>query len=125
MSFMYQSYQKVPGRVIKAIGEEIQRNFELRIRASRSTEEINDLLTNFELAIAQVSTENAPSVDGYKLCDQVVAEIGELLRQNKRIPAIKEFRMATGAGLREAKYFIDKFASGEEGFIQFTNAFSG
>jgi len=125
MSFMYQSYQKVPGRVIKAIGEEIQRNFELRIRASRSTEEINDLLTNFELAIAQVSTENAPSVDGYKLCDRAVAEIGELLRQNKRIPAIKEFRMTTGAGLREAKYFIDKFASGEEGFIQFTNAFSG
>lgn len=126
-SYMFQTYQRVPQRVIKAIGQDIKKNIMLRMRHLEDGEALQ-LLHEIEMAIDQVSSEHAPSVDGYRLTENQVAVIGDLIRMGKPIGAIKEFRHATGEQLREAKNFIDKFTKGrsfEEAFIVFTNSFSG
>ena len=126
-SYMFQTYQVVPQRVIKAIGQDIMKNVMLRMRHLEDKEAVQ-LVHEIEMAIDQVASEHSPSVDGYRLTDKQVGEIGELIKIGKPIGAIKEFRFATGAGLREAKTFIDKFTTGrsyEEAFMMFTNSFSG
>lgn len=126
-SYIFQTYQQVPERVIKAIGEDIKRNMALRLRYMES-DQLMEIMANFDLAIDQVASEKSPSVDGYRLTDRQVGDIAEYIRIGKPIDAIKEFRMATSAQLREARDFIYKFTQGrssEEAFIYFTNAFSG
>jgi len=45
----------------------------------------------------------------YSPYDNLPVEIDEALKANKRIKAIKIYRKFTGAGLKEAKEFIDKY----------------
>lgn len=45
----------------------------------------------------------------WELPEKTVLEIANSLRSGKRIFAIKEFRTATGADLREARNIIDQF----------------
>ena len=126
-SYMFQTYQQVPERVIRAIGEDIKKNMALRLRYLEA-DKLMDVMVDFDLAIDQVASEKSPSVDGYRLTDLQVGNIAEQIRIGKPIDAIKEFRMATSAQLREARDFIYKFTQGrssEEAFIMFTNAFSG
>lgn len=126
-SYIFQTYQRVPARVIKAIGQDIKRNMFLRLR-HMNQDDLLQMGLDFDMAIDQVASEHAPSVDGYRLTDKQVGVIADLIKMGKSIGAIKEFRYATGEGLREAKHFIDKFTKGrnaEEAFILFTNAFSG
>jgi ribosomal protein L7/L12 len=128
-SYMFQTLQSVPQRVINKIGQDILTNFEIRLKGhSIDITEKRDILMDLQMAVDQVASEHAPSVDGYRLTDKQVIVIGDLIRMGKPIGAIKEFRYATGEGLRESKNFIDKFTKGrsfEEAFIHFTNAFSG
>lgn len=42
----------------------------------------------------------------------ITPEIRALVAQGKKIPAIKAYRIETGAGLKEAKEAIDAFAAG-------------
>ncbi len=124
--YMFQTYQKVPARVIKAIGKDIKANLELRLR-HLDQETQRAIAHDFDMAVDQVSDENSPSVDGYRLTDKQVAEVADCIRNGKPISGIKEFRYATGAGLSESKQFIDKFTKGhswEEAFMMFTNAFA-
>ena len=126
-SYIFQTYQRVPERVIKAIGQDIKRNMFLRLR-HMGQDALLQLGLDFDMAIDQVASEHSPCVDGYRLTDKQVGEIGDLIKMGKNIGAIKEFRFATGEGLREAKAFIDKFTQGrssEEAFILFTNTFAG
>ena len=125
-SYMFQSYQRVPSRVIKSIGEDIKRNFLLR-QVHHSEEELMRMAHDFDMSVSQVSDEHCPSVDGYRLTDKQVDVIADLLRLGKPIGAIKEFRAATGEDLRTAKNFIDRFAKGktaEEAFLLWTNTFA-
>ena len=126
-SYMFQTYQRVPRRVIKAIGEDIKANF-MRRNCHLDHEDQIKLSVELDLAIAQIADEHSPSVDGYRLADKVVSVIADLIRNGKPIAAIKEFRAATGEGLRESKDFIDKFTKGrswEEAFLMWTNTFAG
>jgi ribosomal protein L7/L12 len=125
-SYMFQTFQRVPKRMIQAIGEDIKKNFLLRM-VHHSEQELMRMGHDFDMAISQVSDEHCPSVDGYRLTDKQAAVIGDLLRMGKSIGAIKEFRAATGEDLRTAKNFIDKFFKGrtwEEAFLLWTNTFS-
>lgn len=40
-------------------------------------------------------------------------ELRELVSEGERIKAIKKYRMATGAGLVEAKEYVDSLSKGE------------
>jgi len=55
---------------------------------------------------------NRVSVDGWHLDTNQIHEIANELHNYRKIPAIKAFRLASGAGLREAKDFIDSFCYG-------------
>lgn len=125
-SYMFQSYQRVPRRVIQAIGDNIKHNF-MRRMVHLNHEDLIKMSHDFDMAISQISDEHCPSVDGYRLTDKQAVVIGDLLRMGKPIGAIKEFRAATGADLREAKNFIDNFSKGktaEEAFLLWTSTFA-
>jgi len=125
-SYMFQTYQRVPRRVIQVIGEDLKSNF-LRRMVHHSHEELIRMSHDFDMAISQLADEHSPSVDGYRLSDTIVGVIGDLLRMGKPIAAIKEFRAATSADLLTAKHFIDRFTKGksaEESFLLWTNTFS-
>jgi ribosomal protein L7/L12 len=127
MSYMYQSFQQVPTKTIKAIGIDIKNNFFMRVR-HLPDKLLQEMAHEFDMAVNQIGDENGITVDGYRLNADQVSAIGQLLKLGKPIAAIKEFRYATGVGLREAKDFIDKFSKfkdPDEAFILFTNAFAG
>ncbi|WP_446899218.1 ribosomal protein L7/L12 [Clostridium sp. LBM24168] len=42
-----------------------------------------------------------------ELKEEIVEELKDLISQGEKIKAIKKYRMATGAGLKEAKDYID------------------
>ena len=125
-SYMFQSYQRVPRRVIQAIGDDIKKNFLYRM-VHHSEQELMRMSHDFDMAISQIADEHCASVDGYRLTDRQVDVIADLLRIGKPIGAIKEFRAATGEDLRKAKNFIDRFTKGktsEEAFLLWTNTFA-
>lgn len=125
-SYMFQSFQRVPRRVIEAIGKDIRANF-MRRMVHLDHEDLIRMGHDFDMAISQIADEHCPSVDGYRLTDKVVSVIADLLRMGKPIAAIKEFRAATGEDLRKSKDFIDKFSRGkspEEAFMMWTNTFA-
>lgn len=127
MSYMFQTFQQVPTKTIKAIGIDIKNNFFMRLRHI-DDRLLQEIAHEFDMAVNQVADENGITVDGYRLNDDQVSAIGQLLKLGKPIAAVNEFRYATGVGLREAKDFIDKFSKFKdpyEAFILFTNAFAG
>lgn len=125
-SYMFQSYQRVPRRVIQAIGKDVKANF-LRRMVHHSEQEILRMSHDFDMAISQIADEHCASVDGYRLTDKQADTIADCLRIGKPIAAIKEFRAATAVDLRTAKHFIDRFTKGktaEESFLLWTNTFA-
>jgi ribosomal protein L7/L12 len=66
-----------------------------------------------EKVAAAMVDSNQTSVDGWTLTSNEIAEIADHLRNFKRIDAIKTFRQATGAGLKDGKDFIDSFCAGD------------
>ena len=126
MAYTFQAHQAVPQRVIKVIGEDIKAKFAYQLSQYKGMGDdwVEMLLKDFDNALQAIADENSKVVDGYRLKESSVKEIAEFLRIGKRIAAIKEFRYATGEGLKEAKHFIDKFQTGDQGYIEFLNAFS-
>lgn len=47
---------------------------------------------------------------GIEVAGPDLGRVNELLREGKTIPAIKAYREATGAGLKEAKEAVDELA---------------
>ncbi|PRR78701.1 ribosomal protein L7/L12 [Clostridium luticellarii] len=45
-----------------------------------------------------------------ELKEEIVEELKDLISQGEKIKAIKKYRMATGAGLKEAKDYIDSLS---------------
>ena len=98
---------------------------------------INDLLQNSDFSVNDINlikhkAENAAlafaksqskSCDGWSLTKDQANMVAHELRRGLRIAAIKEFRAATGAGLRDAKEFLDKFQPNEVGAMEFLATF--
>ncbi len=76
-------------------------NFEgdIHSRLNRLEQKVDFLLK--ELGLAQKAEASIPAID------PMMAEIVALLRQNRKIEAIKVYREHMGVGLKEAKDVID------------------
>ena len=74
--------------------------------------QINAIATKMDKIAAIVCNDAKASVQGYNLTGPQVMEIAAELRYTRKIGAIKAFRQYTGAGLKDAKDFIDGFCIG-------------
>jgi ribosomal protein L7/L12 len=70
------------------------------IRLNRLERKVDFLLRELNL----VEKEEATLPD----FDPVLTEVAELVRQNRKIEAIKLYREMTGVGLKEAKEVVDR-----------------
>jgi ribosomal protein L7/L12 len=74
----------------------------LELKLQRTDRRIARLETKVDLILDHLGIEHT---------DPRLGRVGELLRQGKRIEAIKAYREITGAGLKEAKDAVDAMAS--------------
>jgi ribosomal protein L7/L12 len=75
---------------------------QLIIRLNRMERKVDFLLRELNL----VEKEEATLPD----FGPVLTEVAELVRQNRKIEAIKLYREMTGAGLKEAKEVVDRLS---------------
>ncbi|WP_461206733.1 ribosomal protein L7/L12 [Clostridium sp. DL1XJH146] len=69
-------------------------------------------ITKMNLTINKIAKEvgvTNPSID----FDNVNIEVLELIREGKKIKAIKKYRELTGIGLKEAKEYIDNLSENQ------------
>jgi hypothetical protein len=125
VAYIFIAHQVVPQSVIKAIEKDIKNEFTKQLTQYKGMGDdwVEMLLKDFDIALQNVADKNFKSADGYRLKQSSALEIANFLKNGKKIEAIKEFRLATGEGLRESKHFIDKFQTGDQGYIDFLNAF--
>jgi ribosomal protein L7/L12 len=76
---------------------------DIRSRLNRLEQKVDFLLN--ELGLTQKAEASLPVNNPG---DSLMAEVAALLRQNRKIEAIKVYREQTGVGLKEAKDVIDK-----------------
>ncbi|MHB8597578.1 MAG: ribosomal protein L7/L12 [Ktedonobacteraceae bacterium] len=76
---------------------------DIRSRLNRLEQKVDFLLN--ELGLAQKAEASLPVNNPG---DSLMAEVAALLRQNRKIEAIKMYREQTGVGLKEAKDVIDR-----------------
>lgn len=125
----FQTSVAVPSHIIDKIGVRIRELVvnEMLIAKHRyeiwKQEDIWDIETLINNAVKTYANSEQKSCEGWTLNANTVEEIAEHLRQHRWIAAIKEFRSATGSGLAEAKYFLDKFGRGSTAAIEFKNTF--
>ena len=79
--------------------------------------------TRMETVAAAIANSNEKSCEGWSLEKHQAEMCAAAIRNGQKILAIKEFRAATGAGLREAKLLMDKFEMNEIGAIEFMAVF--
>jgi len=132
MDYVYTTTTVVPERVIREVCEDLINNSIhniMGIDLELTNGQISLIKNHMTNVMDSMCLANRTSVDGWELDMKQVNAVAHSLHNHKKIEAIKTFRAATGAGLREAKDFIDKFCSGsrkETGItaaIQFRNAF--
>ena len=88
-----------------------------------SANDINLIKHRAEQAALAIANSTEKSCEGWTVDHDQANLIASLLRKERRIEAIKEFRAATGAGLREAKDLIDKFPADNRGAMEFLATF--
>ena len=76
---------------------------DIRSRLNRLEQKVDFLLN--ELGLTQKAEANLPVNNPG---NSLLAEVMALLRQNRKIEAIKVYREQTGVGLKEAKDVIDR-----------------
>ena len=137
MSYTYTTTTVVPEAVVREICRELTNNTIhglLSEEMDLSDEQILLIKQDMVRISASMCKDSRPSVDGWELNRNQVAEIVYELTNYRRIGAIKAFRSFTGAGLRHAKEFIDKFCadpgalckinSGPKAAVKFQAAFN-
>ena len=126
MSFIFSTSTAVPANTIKEIGLELQKRAMIRLlqMGGLTDEDLDKITYAFSKELFKLVIENVATVDGLSLKKDDVSFIANLLKNGKRISAIKEFRSVTGIGLREAKDFIDEFPSDVRGALDFMNTFT-
>ena len=127
---IFQTHIAVPDVVIHKLGIEIKERLIEELEKDEHFSYLHkdmrtyDLGQKFNWILNKYVEENIPSYNGYTLDISVVKEISDLLKNRRKINAIKEFRRATGAGLKDAKYLIDEFGTGQAAAEQFMVAFT-
>jgi ribosomal protein L7/L12 len=76
---------------------------DIRSRLNRLEQKVDFLLN--ELGLTQKAEASLPVNNPG---DSLMTEVAALLRQNRKIEAIKVYREQTGVGLKEAKDVIDR-----------------
>lgn len=124
----FETRVSVPKHIVEKIGLEIRERFMRGIYeethlSSRDIGQIDEILQS---VILKYSSNQEKSCDGYSLTKDDAEIIANEMKQNRKLMAVKEFRRATGAGLREAKSFLEKFGVqgiGETAAIEFLSVF--
>lgn len=127
---LFQTNVVVPKHIIDQIGIEL-RHLLIKEMASRSLSAISDLNENIIHEVSDIMTtvvhayasKLEKSCDGWSLTKEQAENIAYKLRKGLKIMAIKGFRKATGAGLADSKYFIEKFGLGEVAAVEFLAVF--
>lgn len=122
--FTFESTTIVPASVINAIGLRIKETFLELLPEDTSDETIYQYSTLLNQAVGECIGNDIKRCDRWSLERRQSFKIAELLRNNKRIEAIKLFRQFTGVGLREGMHFIDTFGIGHAAADVFINAFT-
>ena len=123
----FQSTIIVPDKVVRQIIDDYRKRIGAMMEQTVDPD-IEDLIQAMDLVADAIANDERVSVGGYHLDDKHITGIARLLQNGEKINAIKEFRFATGAGLKDAKDFIDGFCinrrhAGPTAALQFRNAF--
>jgi hypothetical protein len=127
---IFSTHIAVPDLVIHKIGLEIKERLmhelekDERFEYLHSDTKMYDLGQKINFVLNQYVEESSPSYNGWVLEASVAREISGILASGRKIEGIKEFRRATGAGLKEAKDLIDEFGTGREAAERFILAFT-
>lgn len=119
----------VPKDVIEQIGEQIKNlvvvdmHTEARQWNVWTPQEVERVKQLIGKAVVNYAFTEQKICDGWTLEREEAEIIAAHLRDYKLIYAIKAFRTATGAGLAESKYFLDKFGKGPFSAEEFLTAF--
>jgi hypothetical protein len=114
MEYIYTTTVAVPEETIRTICTNLKRNTMhgmLGMDIHLDDEQLYLMEKKMDAVIDSMCDSSRITVDGWHLTDANVLEIASFLRDCQKIAAIKAFRSFTGAGLREAKEFIDKFCT--------------
>lgn len=115
MDYIYNTHVAVPESTIRDICTDLLRN--TMNECSGEDMDIDErqltlLGHKMHEIIESMCRSNRISIDGWHLDNNQVHEIANELHNHRKIGAIKAFRTATGAGLKESKHFIDSFCTG-------------
>lgn len=125
---LFQANVAVPKHIIDQIGQNIKSKLVHELALKLDEFQMSEIdLMNVENTLngviwAVANAENK-TCEGWSLSKEQANDIAHQLRQDRKIMAIKRFREATGAGLADSKYFIDKFGLGEVAAIEFLTVF--
>ena len=121
---LFNTTVSVPTDVIRQIGLEITQSAMREICSRNFTMDDAALIEYIlENAAFTVAAKSEKSCEGWTLEKRQAEVIANELRNGRKIMAIKEFRSATGADLRSAKLFLDKFGCSEIGATEFLAVF--
>ncbi len=122
---LFETRIAVPRNTVYQIGNSVVDKLvqELMQNSEFAANDIMLIKHKAEQAALAVANATEKSCEGWTLTQDQANLIASLLRRERRIEAIKEFRAATGAGLREAKDLIDKFRADEVGAMEFLATF--
>lgn len=126
---LFQANVAVPAHIVEQIGSGIKQLL-IKTLASRGLKDDRfDELTIHEISMTMNDVVDAyaarqeKSCEGWTLTKDQAELVAFELRNDRKIMAIKQFRTATGAGLRDSKLFLDKFGLGNVGAIEFMAVF--
>jgi ribosomal protein L7/L12 len=124
----FETTVEIPFHIIEEIGMSIHTKFVHQLEASSSwmftgddIAHINEVLKTTVILHARATEK---SREGWSLTKIEVDNIFHEILNDKKIMAIKSFRHATRAGLKDAKNFIDKFEMNKIGAMKFLNVFA-
>ena len=126
MALVFSTFVTVPSEIIENFGNRLKDEIisKLKSRGGFTNKQlviIQDIISHEVHVAAQ---HNVTTVDGHLINNKSRMIISKALASGQRVDAIREFRSATGEGLRDAKNFMDNFSSGNEGAIEFMSAFT-
>ena len=122
---LFETRVAVPKNVVYQIGMQVvDRLIEDLLKSSEfGVNDINLIKHKAENAALAYANTQEKSCEGWSIEKDQAVMIADQLRRGLKIAAIKEFRAATGAGLRDAKLFLDKFEPNEVGAMEFMAVF--
>lgn len=124
---LFDTKVSVPKHIIMHIGDEIRKalfkDLESDPRYEMMFDDLQVISNKMDNAIYAYASSQEKSCEGWALEKHQAEAVANELRLGRKIMAIKEFRAATGAGLRDSKLFLDKFPLNEIGAMELLAVF--